>query len=187
MDIATNPKIIEFENILRKWNKAYNLVQRKSLDDFLKRHALDSAELFDEVYSFQTKNPDKIIADLGSGAGLPAVILSILGIKNFILIESCGKKSSFLLEVKRALDLDFEVFRGRIEDFNQKCTAFTARALADSSKIVEFVMRMPKTDSKTIWLLKGPKVIEEVKQLSCNFSISKGKFTDNTFVLKIEM
>jgi 16S rRNA (guanine527-N7)-methyltransferase len=67
-------KIIEYEKLLLKWNKTINLVSAKTLQDITNRHILDSLQLL--MYM----DKDSKVIDLGSGAGFPAIILSIAGV-----------------------------------------------------------------------------------------------------------
>ncbi len=75
-------KLEEFVKTLLDYNQKYNLIGKSTIDDIWKRHILDSAQLIKFI-----KDKNLILGDFGSGSGLPALILSILGVKNVHLIE----------------------------------------------------------------------------------------------------
>ena len=126
-------KIIEFEKLLLKWNKTINLISAKTSGDIMNRHILDSLQLLPLI----DKN-SKII-DLGSGAGFPAIILSIAGIKDITLIESDSRKTAFLLQASKLSNNNIEIINDRIENIdNLQCDIITSRAFAELYSIFEF-------------------------------------------------
>ena len=151
-------KFQQYADTLREWSAKMNLVAPSTLDDIATRHFADSAQLADVL-------PRNVrIADLGSGAGFPGVVLAILG-WNVTCIESIGKKAAFLNELKTRLDLpNLTVFHGRVEDFVKKIPAntgdlvFTARAFAPLIKILDYVA---KTKCR-LFLLKGREIQSEI-------------------------
>lgn len=151
-------KFQQYADTLREWSAKMNLVAPSTLDDIATRHFADSAQLADVL-------PRNVrIADLGSGAGFPGVVLAILG-WNVTCIESIGKKAAFLNELKTRLDLpNLTVFHGRVEDFVKKIPVntgdlvFTARAFAPLIKILDYVV---KTKCR-LFLLKGREIQSEI-------------------------
>ena len=85
----------KFIESLLDYNQRLNLIGASTIEDIWCRHILDSAQLLQFI-------PDQniAIADLGTGAGFPGIILSILGIKNITLIEKSPKKCQFLRNIK---------------------------------------------------------------------------------------
>lgn len=96
---------------LVQWNKYINLVQNGTLKDVYERHIADCMQ----INKFLTK--EDYIIDVGSGAGLPGVILSISGHGNIILCEKNYKKCIFLHDLKSKLKLDYTVFNGDIFEY----------------------------------------------------------------------
>ena len=76
--------------LLAAWNRRINLVGANTLGDVWRRHILDSAQLFPLL-------PEKtrIVVDLGSGAGLPGLVLAVMGVPEVHLIESDQRKAAF--------------------------------------------------------------------------------------------
>lgn len=86
-----------YEQIL-KWNKVINLISRSEEHDIWPRH------IFDSLAIMQYLSQDDIIVDVGSGGGLPGIIIGILG-NNTSLIEINSKKCAFLNQMKTLLSL----------------------------------------------------------------------------------
>ncbi len=116
-ELEATDKQLEFFNrylnLLNKWNKAYNLTAVRDIHEMLNRHLTDSLSVapFIEI--------DRLI-DVGTGPGLPGIPLAILyPEKNFHLLDSNGKKTRFLQQVKLELGLDnIEVINDRVERVN---------------------------------------------------------------------
>ena len=86
----------KYEDLLLEWNDKFNLTAIKDPQEILEKHFIDSAYLLKFV---SLKKHDSLL-DIGSGAGFPALVLAILNKEvNFTLVESNGKKVSFLNEV----------------------------------------------------------------------------------------
>ena len=118
-------KLSFYVQLLLKWNKSINLISKNTVDDLWTRHILDSAQLVKFI-----ENKDLALVDIGTGAGLPGVILSILGVKNVTLIESDTKKCNFLLEISRILGLNLKIVNDRIENVKLNVDLLTARGLS---------------------------------------------------------
>ncbi len=115
-------------DLLSKWNKAYNLTSIRGEDAMLRHHVLDSLAVLPFIEG-------KYCLDVGTGAGLPGLILAIAQPQqHWTLIDSNIKKTRFVSQVKLELELDnVEIIHGRIEDFSSDsrydtviCRAFTA-------------------------------------------------------------
>lgn len=151
-------KFERYGELLREWSKKMNLVAPSTLNDIETRHFADSAQLADVLPH------DVRIADLGSGAGFPGVVLAILGWR-VTCIESIGKKAAFLSAVKQELDLpNLTIYHGRVEDFVRSLPAknddlvFTARAFAPLIKILDYVAGT----KCRLFLLKGREIESEI-------------------------
>ncbi len=140
-------KLSEYVEILLKWNSKINLISRNSEDDIWIRHMLDSAQ----VARFINK-PQKIL-DIGSGAGFPGMVLSILGVDDVTLLDSDQRKCSFLLEVARLLQLKLTVINDRVENIcDKKFDVVTTRGFSSIDKVLECV---DVIQTNRILLLKG--------------------------------
>ncbi len=94
-------QLVDFSALVRKWNKAFNLVSRQDIDRLVSRHVVDSlsvAPLLEEV--------EGTILDLGSGAGFPGVPLAILyPQRSFHLCDRMARRTRFLQQAITALQL----------------------------------------------------------------------------------
>ena len=130
-----------FETEFLKWATRINLVAPSTLDDFRKRHILDSAQILDLAPHCRS------VIDLGSGGGFPGLNLAILLADtegaNIQLIESNGKKCAFLRHITRTLNLPAMVHNKRIEDVIGDLPPpdiITARALAPLAQLLQLAL-----------------------------------------------
>jgi 16S rRNA (guanine527-N7)-methyltransferase len=155
----TLAKLDRYAELLSEWNVKFNLVSENSLAHVWQRHFLDSAQLLPRLLC-ATRNRDcgsfrqMVIADLGSGAGFPGLVLAIMGVAGIHLIESIGKKADFLRAIAGELSLDVAVEHGRIEDSQLKADVVTARALKPLPELLALAKPLMKKDSLCL-LLKG--------------------------------
>ena len=99
LDSAQAEALLQFHDLLLRWNRAFNLVSRRDTDRLLTRHLLDSLSLVPWVQG--------TVMDLGTGAGLPGVPLAIAQPRqSFTLVDRNERKIRFLRQVARELGLD---------------------------------------------------------------------------------
>lgn len=128
-----------FEDTLKKWNVAINLVSASTLEQIWTRHFLDSAQIFALSPSATGK-----WVDIGSGGGFPGLIIAILAQEkapglHVSLIESDLRKSAFLANAARAVGVDVTIQAKRIEAvLPQHANVLSARALAPLSGLLQY-------------------------------------------------
>ena len=126
-DDSARGKLEEYIKLLVKWNKAYNLTAVRDIDQMLEKHLLDSLSIAPFI------DGERWI-DVGTGAGLPGIPLAImLPQQEITLLDSNGKKTRFLQQVKNQLALDnVTVVNERVETFRpeQAYDAVLSRAFA---------------------------------------------------------
>lgn len=158
-------KLKEYSDLILKWNKKINLISRSTESDIWERHINDSAQIFRYL------SCDDTICDIGTGAGLPGIVLSIMGIKNTLLVESDLRKSVFLNQAKNISSNQIKVINERIENLDEnnlpKIDYVTSRALADINKLLEFSSLL--SPSKAVILLKGKNYKKELEDASKNW------------------
>ena len=109
-----------------------------------------------------TPDNNLIILDMGTGAGLPGLILSIMGCQNFTLVDSNNKKIKFLEKIKKEMNLKVKIALDRIENKeNEKYDIITSRALANLSKLFTYSHNFLKKNTVLIFL-KGKTVNDEI-------------------------
>lgn len=146
-----------YEGLLHEWSERMNLVARSTLDGIWHRHMLDSAQIFPLI-----SKDAKTLVDLGSGAGFPGLVLAIMGVPDVHLIESTGKKTSFLHAVADATGVSVQIHNDRIEALKPiKADVITARALAPLDKLLGYAQRYSTPETHHIYL-KGQHVGDEL-------------------------
>ena len=154
-------KLLEYKKLLLEENQNMNLIGKSTINDFDQRHFLDCMQI-------HTYMPDKknVTVDLGTGAGLPGILLSIIGYKNLHLIEKSPKKSMFLENCKLRLGLDCTIHNQPLAEISLSNARYiVARAFAPISKILNFTKQMVTNQTQYI-LLKGRSYLEELKLVS---------------------
>jgi 16S rRNA (guanine527-N7)-methyltransferase len=146
--------------LLTKWQGHINLVSPGSLKDVWRRHMFDSAQMLSHVSNKRTR-----LLDLGSGAGFPGLVLSILGVANVVLVESNQKKCSFLKEVARQTASSAEVFGGRAEEYPalKSADCITSRALASLDALLLMSYPLLANGGRCLFL-KGESYEQELTQ-----------------------
>lgn len=130
-------KLATLVELLAKWNNALNLTAIREIDKMVVLHILDSA-----VVSPLISDKGKNIADVGTGAGFPGLVLAILNPqKHFTLIDSVAKKLSFVRTAMVSLELkNVTIINDRCENIKveQKFDCILSRAFAPLCKIIEW-------------------------------------------------
>jgi 16S rRNA (guanine527-N7)-methyltransferase len=159
---ATPEQVADLEryrSYLTDWNQRMNLVGPATLEVFWSRHAWDSAQLMDLAPEARTW------ADLGTGAGLPGIVLAVLGKGrpgfHVHLVDSLAKRCRFLGEVVQALELPASVHNSRAEELTLSVDIVTARACAPLSRLLGYAR--PYLQKGAVGLfLKGQDVASEL-------------------------
>ena len=166
-------KIEIFKELLLKWQQKINLISPETISQIQERHVEDSLALI----SYIEKN--KVIVDLGSGAGFPGIILGIHGyVVN--LIESDYRKCSFLKEAVRVLNLqNTSVHNCRIENYKGPTPdIITSRALASLDKLLHFSQIVSRETISECLFHKGENFQIEIDEAKKNWIFDKEVFSN---------
>ena len=154
-------KLNEYKKILISENEKMNLIGRSTLEDFDERHFLDCIQINQYL-----PNRNKTVMDVGTGAGLPGIILSIIGFHNLHLVEKSPKKSVFLENCKLRLNLNYHVHNKPVADLSSPSIDYiTARAFAPIEKIISSTKKLINKKTKFI-LLKGKTYLSELETIN---------------------
>ncbi|MBH67203.1 MAG: 16S rRNA (guanine(527)-N(7))-methyltransferase RsmG [Rhodospirillaceae bacterium] len=162
----TLSKLDIYEQLLKKWQPKINLISTKTVDKIWERHFFDSAQIF-RLLPRGTKS----ILDIGTGAGFPGLVLSIMGMPGVNLVEPDKKKCYFLAEVLRSTATSATLHPCRIENVPKaKYDVVTARALAPLDRLIPMVR--PYFGPETIGVFpKGHKVKQELTATKKNWKM----------------
>jgi len=189
LDLQSLERLKIYYDLLLKWQKTVNLVGPRTLDQFWDRHLLDSLQLLTLIRKFTTDNPQTTIADLGTGAGIPGLLLALAGVENMTLVESDIRKSGFLREVARVTEVKITLENNRIEKIVGKdFDVILARALAPLPKLFDLAHPISKEDTTFIFP-KGIKAEEEINDSKTGWQFSclrhKSLSDDSGLILEI--
>lgn len=160
-------QLIQLVQLLNKWNKAYNLTSVRDPQEMLVKHILDSI-----VVSPYLQGEHFI--DVGTGPGLPGLPLAIINpTKQFVLLDSLGKRISFIRNAVRELGLtNVEPVLSRVEEYQpaQKFDGVLSRAFASLKDMTDWCTHLPKQDGY-FYALKGIYHEDEVQELDKKFEV----------------
>lgn len=171
------------------WQKRINLIGPSTVENIWLRHILDGAQLLPLLPPTPAR-----IADLGSGAGIPGLVLSLAGGHHVDLYESNGKKIAFLNEVIRQTGCPARTMQTRIEalaqtPLKQPAEFVTARALAPLSQLLDYASPFLAAGARALFH-KGQDVDAELTEATKYWKIKSRKhpsLTDSkSVILEIE-
>jgi 16S rRNA (guanine527-N7)-methyltransferase len=154
----TFEKLEAYAALLRQEAKHQNLVSVASLDSFWERHILDSAQLV----RFEPWSGAAWV-DVGSGAGLPGIVIACLVAGPITLIEPRRLRADFLHRVNESLGLGAQVLSSQVQRTGGKYDVITARAVANLARFLEISAHL--STRKTVWALpKGRSAERELAE-----------------------
>jgi len=159
-----------FEQDLISWSRRINLVAKSTIDDVWNRHILDSAQLFEYA-----KPTVRTWTDIGSGGGLPALVLSIIAKQKapdveFALIESDQRKAAFLRATTAKYNLNNRILAERVEDIaGLNSDVLSARAFAPLDRLLGYAVPHIATNGRIV-LLKGSTSQQEIEIAAENWN-----------------
>lgn len=162
IDFQKKINLIKYASLVMDYNKKINITGALNIEDFIKEHIIDSL-LALNIF----ENYDNII-DIGSGAGLPSIPLSIIyENKKFTLCESKNKKSEFLNIVKKELSLkNIEIKNSNVYEIKEKYDTITARAFSDIKTLLKIFKKLKNKNSVLIaYKGKSDKIKEELEEI----------------------
>ena len=151
--------LYEYLQLLQKWNKPFNLTAIKKAEEMIPKHLMDSLSVLEHL------NGTRRVCDVGTGAGLPGIPLAVCCPETeFVLLDSNGKKTRFLHQAKRHLNLNnVTIVEGRAEDYQPEVgfDAVLSRAFADLTRMCEVTQHLLK--KKGVWLAMKSQTLETEK------------------------
>lgn len=181
----TLSRLSAYVDLLEQWNRRINLVGRNTMGDVWRRHILDAAQLYPLL-----PPRTRVVVDLGSGAGIPGLILAAMGVSEVHLIESDQRKAAFLREAFRVMDVPAIIHPERIEKVPHfAADAVTARALADLGELLDLSEKF-LTPRTLCLFLKGASFEEELAAAQALWAMKIERFPSRSdptgSILKLE-
>ena len=151
---------MKYIKLLDVYQTKVNLIGKSTRDKIWSRHILDSAQI---LKLLPNENKGYSIIDVGTGAGLPGLVLTILGRNDIILCENNYKKVIFLSAVIKECQLKVQIFKGKIESYKNKNTKIiVSRAFAPLKFLLKSIKHMTNADTILV-IHKGEKYLEELE------------------------
>ena len=182
-------KLDRYHALLLQWQPKINLISPMTVDDAWERHFVDSIQVNDYI-----PHDVKTIADIGSGAGFPALVLAIMRPDiQFHLVESDTRKCSFLRNVSRETQCEnVTIYNARIENILETidCDCLTARALASLKQLIAYAAPFwaDNLDFQMV-LPKGRQYQDEItdakKQYAFEYDVHQSITSDDAVILSV--
>ncbi len=186
----TFPELEEFRSLILKKNKDINLISSNSEENSRERHIIDSAQIIDLI-----EENDHICTDIGSGSGLPGIVLAIImkhrkSNMEFHLYEKSYHKSIFLKEVSKKFSLNTKIYQKNIFDEKKlKTDVIVSRAFKPLPIILDLANNnFSKFKSIILFFGKNGKKSLEVSLKKWRFEyVGKKSLTnENSSLIKIK-
>lgn len=167
---AQHEKLLDYLALLLKWNAVYNLTSVRDPRQMVTQHLLDA------MTALPAFSGAKRVLDVGSGGGLPGIVLAIWAPPMQVdMIDTVHKKTAFLTQVKAELGLsNAHVHTGRVEqlEVEQKFDVITSRAFAELADFVNWSGHLLEEGGQMI-ALKGQAPLEEIARLPSGWQMQK--------------
>lgn len=169
IDEKQQSSLIKYVELLNKWNKTYNLTAVRKPEQMITRHLLDSLSICPYVRG-------KHILDVGTGAGLPGIPLSIVyPERQFTLLDSNNKKTRFVTQAVSELELlNVDVVQSRVENFqtSELFDTIITRAYSAIGDMVRQTSHLLASDGVFL-AMKGINPVAEIDELPSNYIINE--------------
>ena len=148
LEPAQEKNLEDYVSAILQENHNFNFIGKSTILDIWERHILDSAQLMRFIPSKNAK-----FADLGSGAGFPGMVLSILGLHEIHLIEKSFRKADFLRKAKLFSPNRVFVQQAKLEEMEVvEFDCIVSRALAPLTGLLEYSKKFLKKDGYCLFL-----------------------------------
>lgn len=172
VDAGTSARLLGYLGLLQRWNKVYNLTAVRQPAEMLTHHLLDCLAVVPSLERELVAVAPRLL-DVGSGAGLPGVVLALLHAHwDVSCVDAVSKKVAFLRQVAGTLGLpNLHPIHGRVESLQlPPFDLITCRAFASLPDIVQWTE--PKLHADGLWAaLKGQVPTDEIKALPAHIEV----------------
>ncbi|VAX01791.1 16S rRNA (guanine(527)-N(7))-methyltransferase [hydrothermal vent metagenome] len=164
----TQVQLLQYVDLLHKWNKVYNLTAVRHKKALVSVHILDSLAINPHIKG-------KLILDVGTGAGLPGIVLALcFPEKQFVLIDSNSKKTRFINQAVTELKLNnVRVAHSRVESFQNESNfdQIVSRAYTNLQEFIQSTRHVAHNDTEYLGM-KGQIPQDEIDALAAEFDVN---------------
>jgi 16S rRNA (guanine527-N7)-methyltransferase len=159
-------RLLAYLALIQKWTRVYNLTAVRDPQEMLTHHLLDSLSALTPLLRFTGGRPIRLL-DVGSGGGLPGVVLAICRPEiQVTCVDTVGKKAAFIQQVAATLRLsNLRGLHARVESVQERYDVVCSRAFASLKDFTQW--SQPTLAEGGVWMaMKGKMPDEEIAQLS---------------------
>jgi 16S rRNA (guanine527-N7)-methyltransferase len=160
-------QLISYLMLMEKWNQAYNLTAIQQLDEMIPRHLIDSLSIAPYLQG-------EHFIDVGTGPGLPGLPLAVVfPQRKFVLLDSNGKRTRFLLQVKNNLGLaNVEIVKARVESYSadKLFDGILSRAFSSLTEMLVSTKHLCAKNGR-FYAMKGLYPEKELRDLPKGFNV----------------
>jgi len=169
---AAAERLLSFVDLLRRWNSTYNLTAVRDPDEMLVQHLFDCLAVVGPLHHKLTQRPARLL-DVGSGGGLPGVVLAaLMPDLDVTCVDTVGKKAAFIRQAAVELGLrNLHAEHSRVEALHvQPFDVISARAFASLADFVRLTRQ--HLAEAGIWMaMKGKHPDDEVAALPADVDV----------------
>jgi 16S rRNA (guanine527-N7)-methyltransferase len=172
LDASQAGRLLDYLALIQKWNKVYNLTAVRSPDDMLTHHILDSLAVVGPLLRETGGQPTRLL-DVGSGAGLPGVVIAICCRQIQVdCVDAVAKKAAFVQQVSASLQLpNLRGIHARVETLTDRYDVVASRAFASLSDFLSLSGSVLAVDGG-LWLAqKGRDPAPEIASLPAGVQV----------------
>lgn len=168
MTAAQQDRLLAYLALLHRWTKVYNLTAVRAPDDMLTHHLLDSLAVVNPMRRFLDTHEAPRVLDVGSGGGLPGVVLATMcPTVDVTCVDTVGKKAAFIRQCAGELQLpNLHAVHARVESMPTQpgFDVVTARAFSSLAQLEALTHTLLRPGG--VWAaLKGQRPAEEIAAL----------------------
>lgn len=175
LDVTQGTRLLMYRDLIAKWNKVYNLTSLRDPAQMLSHHIIDSLAAAPPLqrHLASADLADCRLLDVGSGGGLPGVVLaSVMASLDVTCVDTVGKKAAFVQQTAHQLTLkNLRGVHARVEELKaEPFDVITSRAFASLADFVQLTRMHLK--SSAVWMaLKGKRPDEEIAALPADIDV----------------
>ncbi|MEO8297052.1 MAG: 16S rRNA (guanine(527)-N(7))-methyltransferase RsmG [Burkholderiales bacterium] len=172
LDAQQLDQLLAYLALLARWNKTYNLTAIRDPEQMLVQHLLDSLAVIAPLVGHTHEQPSRLL-DVGSGGGLPGVVLAIARPELAVTcVDTVGKKATFIRQVAAELHLpNLQARHARVEALQEAAfDVITARAFASLTDLVRLTRALLSPGG--VWMaMKGQHPVDELAALPADVAV----------------